>query len=111
MHQTPHFFQQWVESCEVQRELSPLPLPLLEHGATAVLCAGPAPLSSPGRVPATSVTVGDARAANPSDAKYWSKMEQMLLQVAKGSVPMIFKPTVNLYTAASDASPTVPQGG
>uniref|UniRef100_A0A2A4K057 Uncharacterized protein n=1 Tax=Heliothis virescens TaxID=7102 RepID=A0A2A4K057_HELVI len=34
----------------------------------------------------------------------------MLLQVAQGAVPMIFKPTVDLYTDATDAEPLVPQG-
>ncbi|RVE41110.1 hypothetical protein evm_014240 [Chilo suppressalis] len=44
------------------------------------------------------------------DERYWHKLEEMLLQVAQGSVPMIFKPTVDLYTETSDTYPIVPQG-
>ncbi|XP_053609244.1 trafficking protein particle complex subunit 8 isoform X2 [Plodia interpunctella] len=99
--------QQWVESTEEFKDRLPvLPLPLLERSATVVLSVGPAPLSSPGRVPATSLTL--QRSAH--EEKYWHKLEEMLLQVAQGSVPMIFKPTVDLYTEDTDANPIVPRG-
>ncbi|CAG9796623.1 unnamed protein product [Diatraea saccharalis] len=103
--------QQWMEGCEEYKERLPeLPLPLLERNATAVLCVGPAPLSSPGRVPATSLTFLDAAENSKEDDRYWHKLEEMLLQVAQGSVPMIFKPTVDLYTERSDINPVVPKG-
>ncbi|XP_026758904.2 trafficking protein particle complex subunit 8 [Galleria mellonella] len=100
--------QQWIESCEEFRDaVPPLPLPLLERGATALLCVGPAPLSSPGRVPASSLALHRADSAHNL---HWYKLEEMLLQVAQGAVPMIFKPTVDLYTESTDANPIVPQG-
>ncbi|KAI5640553.1 trafficking protein particle complex subunit 8 [Phthorimaea operculella] len=34
----------------------------------------------------------------------------MLVQVAQGTVPMIFKPTIDLYTEKTDVNPVVPQG-
>ncbi|XP_060805731.1 trafficking protein particle complex subunit 8 isoform X2 [Amyelois transitella] len=99
--------QQWLENSEEFKDHLPvLPLPLLERSATAVLSVGPAPLSSPGRVPATSITLQRAT----QDEKYWHKLEEMILQVAQGAVPMIFKPTVDLYTAETDANPIVPRG-
>ncbi|KAI8438482.1 hypothetical protein MSG28_010978, partial [Choristoneura fumiferana] len=100
---------QWVESSEEFKEHLPvLPLPLLESEATAVLCVGPAPLSSPGREPASSLSFADA--ATRHEERVWHKLEEMLLQVAQGSVPMIFKPTVDLYTSKTDRNPVVPQG-
>ncbi|XP_028156042.1 trafficking protein particle complex subunit 8 [Ostrinia furnacalis] len=121
-HQPPHqqdaflreyilAHQQWIESCEEFRfRLPPLPLPLLARGATAVLCVGPAPLSAPGRAPASSIALHDAAAPAGEDDRYWHKLEEMLLQVAQGSVPMIFKPTVDLYVEGTDANPIVPKG-
>lgn len=104
------YLQQWVEGAEDFKDRLPiLPLPLLENEATTVLCIGPAPLSSPSRVPATSLSLNDD--ARPHEDQYWHKLEEMLLQVAQGSVPMIFKPTVDLYTEKTDTNPIVPQGG
>ncbi|KOB71872.1 TRS85-like protein, partial [Operophtera brumata] len=80
-----------------------LPLPFVEQRATCVLCVGPAPLSSPGRRAASSLSLADT--STPTDHKIWNRLEQMLLQVAQGSVPMIFKPTVDLYNDATDCDP------
>ncbi|XP_047034378.1 trafficking protein particle complex subunit 8 [Helicoverpa zea] len=101
--------QQWVESNpEVASVLEELPLPLVEARQTGVLCVGPAPLGSPRRRAASSLSLApDAPAAA---APAWRRLEEMLLQVAQGAVPMIFKPTVDLYTDATDAEPLVPQG-
>ncbi|XP_047506030.1 trafficking protein particle complex subunit 8 isoform X2 [Pieris napi] len=101
--------QQWVESSEeFKTRLPTLPVPLLISEETAVLCAGPSPLSSPGRTPATSVSFIDI--SDLTDNLYWSKLEESLLHVAQGSIPMIFKPTTDLYTQKNDSSPIVPQG-
>ncbi|GBP45707.1 Trafficking protein particle complex subunit 8, partial [Eumeta japonica] len=105
--------KQWVENSEeFKKTLPPLALPLIESNATAVLCAGMAPLSSPGRIPATSITLREAETALPDTNKHWHKMEEMLVQIAQGGVPMIFKPTVNLHMSTTDntTSPIVPQG-
>lgn len=90
-------------------ELKALPLPLVVGTNTSVLIAGTSPLAAPRRLPATSLAIKDTYV----DQKHWHKMEQMLLQVTQGNLPMIFKPTVNLYTKETDNSsnPTVPQGG
>ncbi|KAM3967553.1 trafficking protein particle complex subunit 8 homolog l(3)76BDm [Aphomia sociella] len=102
--------QQWVESSEEFRERVPtLPLPLLERSATALLCVGPAPLSSPGRVAATSLALHEPHQYEHHQL-HWHKLEEMLLQAAQGAVPMIFKPTVDLYTDGTDSNPVVPQG-
>lgn len=95
-------------------ELAWLPLPVVEQRATATLCCGPAPLSSPRRRPASSLSVQtNATDASKSadEPRRWRVLEEMLLQVARGSVPMIFKPTVDLYTDTTDCDPVVPQGG
>ncbi|XP_050666465.1 trafficking protein particle complex subunit 8 isoform X2 [Leptidea sinapis] len=100
--------QQLVENSDEYKEKLPtLPVPLLMSEQTAVLCVGPAPLSSPGRVPATSISfLGDEQ----TDSCYWSKLEEAALQVAQGSVPMIFKPTYDLYSHKADSNPVVPRG-
>lgn len=104
--------QQWIENSEEFKDrqtLPVLPLPVVEQRATSVLCVGPTPLSSPGRQAATSLSLSDPPATE--DNKIWNRLEEMLLQVAQGSVPMIFKPTVDLYNDTTDCNPVVPQGG
>ncbi|XP_023939464.1 trafficking protein particle complex subunit 8 [Bicyclus anynana] len=102
--------QQWVESSDEYKEQLPvLPVPLLSSEETAVLCVGPAPLSSPGRTPATSLSL-PPQADTSADDPYWHKLEETLLQVAQGSVPMIFKPSIDLYTQKTDSQPIVPKG-
>ncbi|CAG4964933.1 unnamed protein product [Colias eurytheme] len=104
--------QQWVDSSEEFKEHLPtLPVPLLVGEDIAVLCVGPAPLSSPCRSPATSVSFNNlSNETSQTDNAYWSKLEEALLQVAQGSIPMIFKPTFDLYTQKTDSNPIVPQG-
>lgn len=105
-----YWLQQWVQTSEEFIERLPeLPVPLLSIEDTAVLCVGPAPLSSPGRTPATSLALPPSDTSE--DDPYWHKMEEILLQIAQRSVPMIFKPTTDLYTRKTDANPIVPQGG
>ncbi|XP_039753731.1 trafficking protein particle complex subunit 8 [Pararge aegeria] len=102
--------QQWVETSDEYKEHLPvLPVPLLSSEETAVLCVGPAPLSSPGRTPATSLSL-PPQADTSIDDPYWHKLEETLLQVAQGSIPMIFKPTIDLYTQKTDSNPIVPKG-
>ncbi|XP_059050449.1 trafficking protein particle complex subunit 8 isoform X2 [Achroia grisella] len=100
--------QQWVES-RSEGGARALPLPLVWRAATALVCAGAAPLAAAGRVPATSLRLHRAP-DSPAASLHWYKLEEMLLQVAQGAVPMIFKPSVDLYTEATDANPIVPQG-
>ncbi|CAH0695186.1 unnamed protein product [Spodoptera exigua] len=104
---------QWMESSTEPRErLESLPLPLALVRQTRVLCVGPAPLGSPRRRAATSLSLAAAGADHEELAapSTWRTLEEMLLQVAQGSVPMIFKPTVDLYSDTTDCEPLVPQG-
>ncbi|XP_061385966.1 trafficking protein particle complex subunit 8 isoform X3 [Danaus plexippus] len=102
--------QQFVETLEEFKEHLPvLPVPLLSVEDTAVLCVGPMPLSSPGRIAASSLSLPPQRNSS-KDFPYWHKLEENLLQVAQGSVPMIFKPSIDLYTQKTDSNPIVPKG-
>lgn len=104
--------QQWIESSEEPREqLEQLPLPLVLERDTSVVCVGPAPLAAPRRRAASSLALGGELAAPQPAPAAWRALEEMLLQVAQGAVPMIFKPTVDLYTDITDSEPLVPQGG
>lgn len=99
-------------SAEPRQVLETLPLPLALVRETRVVCVGPAPLGAPGRRPATSLRLAPAAdGEGPAAPATWRTLEEMLLQVAQGSVPMIFKPTVDLYTDSTDCEPLVPQGG
>ncbi|KAJ0182539.1 hypothetical protein K1T71_001908 [Dendrolimus kikuchii] len=105
--------QQWMENCEEFKDRLPtLPVPLVEQRATGVLCVGPLPLSSPRRYAASSLALPTtpAAAVDEAERRCWPALEQMLLQEAQGSVPMIFKPTVDLYVEGTDCDPIVPQG-
>lgn len=105
-----HAHQQWQESSEERRSrLEKLPLPVAEVSMTRVACAGPAPLSSPRRCGATSLCVQAPR-RDPHEERVWRTLEEMLVQVARGAVPMIFKPTLDLYDDTTDCHPLVPQG-
>ncbi|XP_026731514.1 trafficking protein particle complex subunit 8 [Trichoplusia ni] len=103
--------QQWIESSEEPRDqLEQLPLPLVVERDTSVVCVGPAPLAAPRRRAASSLALGGELATPQPAPAAWRLLEEMLLQVAQGAVPMIFKPTVDLYTDATDSEPLVPQG-
>lgn len=59
---------------------------------------GPAePLATPGKVAASAIKL-----TNPEELvkeQTWIKLEEMLVQEAYGSLPVVFKPAVSLYTA------------
>lgn len=61
---------------------------------------GPAdPLATPGKVAASAIKL-----TNPEELvkeQTWIKLEEMLVQEACGSLPIVFKPAVSLYTAAN----------
>ncbi|XP_068626862.1 trafficking protein particle complex subunit 8 [Battus philenor] len=97
--------QQWIENSEeFTKQLPLVPVPLVVRRETRIACVGPAPLAVAGRVAAS------ASPATPRAAAIWRRLEEMLLQAAQGAPPMIFKPTVDLYTEETDANPIVPQG-
>lgn len=73
-----------------------LPLPLLDSDNIKVLY-GPLGKQTENNIPASNVTFSTEEI---DDAK-WSKMEELLLTEAQGFPPMIFKPTVALYSRTS----------
>lgn len=74
-----------------------LPLPLLDNNNIKVLY-GPLGKPTESNIPASHVTFG----TEESDEARWSKMEELLVTEAQGSQPMIFKPTVALYSGTSN---------
>lgn len=76
-----------------------LPLPLISSNEIKVLFG---PLSKPDKntIPASHVSFDSQDA---EDVR-WSKLEEVLITEASGSVPMIFKPTVALYSDKSNNS-------
>ncbi|XP_011631766.1 trafficking protein particle complex subunit 8-like, partial [Pogonomyrmex barbatus] len=74
-----------------------LPLPLLDNDNIKVLY-GPLGKQTENNIPASHVTFS---MEETNDAK-WSKMEELLITEAQGSPPMIFKPTVVLYSRTSN---------
>lgn len=79
------------------KELPILPLPLLDSNSIKVLY-GPLGEQTKSNIPASHVTFG---VEETDDAK-WSKMEELLITEAQGSPPMIFKPTIALYSRTSN---------
>ncbi|XP_020281979.1 trafficking protein particle complex subunit 8 isoform X2 [Pseudomyrmex gracilis] len=79
------------------KELPVLPLPLVDSNNIKVLY-GPLGKSTESNIPASHVTFSTEET---DDAK-WSKMEELLIAEAQGSPPMIFKPTVALYSGQSN---------
>lgn len=79
------------------KEYPTLPLPLLDSNNIKVLY-GPLGEQSKSNIPASHVTFSTEET---DDAK-WSRMEELLITEAQGSPPMIFKPTVALYSRTSN---------
>lgn len=76
---------------------------------TKVLVAPTLPLRTPGKVPAMGVTLQTKD--DPATAARWQKLEEMLVQEAQGSLPMIFKPLVTLFTQENcNLNPTATLG-
>ncbi|XP_063239297.1 trafficking protein particle complex subunit 8 [Bacillus rossius redtenbacheri] len=78
-----------------------LPLPVIVGNSVRVLVG---PLQSqlprdpaPGRVPASGVLFSD----DCSDDTRWRRLEELLVTEAEGALPMVFRPTVHLFTSAT----------
>jgi len=78
-------------------ELPILPLPLLDNNNIKVLY-GPMGKQTESNIPASHVTFN----TEETDDARWSKMEELLITEVQGSSPMIFKPTVALYSKTSN---------
>ena len=76
-----------------------LPLPLLDNNNIKVLY-GPLGKQNESNIPASHVTFN----TEETDDTRWSKMEELLITEAQGSPPMIFKPTIALYSRISNNS-------
>lgn len=79
------------------KEYPTLPLPLLDSNNIKVLY-GSLGKQSESNIPASHVTFSTEET---DDAK-WSRLEELLITEAQGSPPMIFKPTVALYSRTSN---------
>ncbi|XP_011502697.1 PREDICTED: trafficking protein particle complex subunit 8 [Ceratosolen solmsi marchali] len=80
-----------------QTNLPILPLPLIEDNQIKVLLG---PLIKPGNnIELVSQILSFSQDA---DDVRWSKLEEILLSKAQGTPPMIFKPTVTIYTHTSN---------
>nr|CAD7257197.1 unnamed protein product [Timema shepardi] len=77
--------------------LPTLPLPLIDSNAISVLIGALSshpPTDQSSSVPATGVMFSDAQADNTR----WFKLEEQLIAEAQGTLPMIFKPTIQLFS-------------
>ncbi|KAG7202767.1 hypothetical protein KM043_009936 [Ampulex compressa] len=81
------------------QELPILPLPLIDSNSIKVLY-GPLPELRENIIPASHVSFENEE----TDDVRWSKMEEMLLTEVHGCPPMIFKPSVALYSRTSNNS-------
>ncbi|OXU20674.1 hypothetical protein TSAR_003364 [Trichomalopsis sarcophagae] len=85
------------ESKTPQTDLPILPLPLVEDNQIKVLLG---PVIKPGNnIELVSQILSFSQDA---DDVRWSKLEEILLSKAQGTPPMIFKPTVTIYTNSSN---------
>ncbi|XP_076164861.1 trafficking protein particle complex subunit 8 homolog l(3)76BDm isoform X3 [Ptiloglossa arizonensis] len=81
------------------QELPILPLPLIDSNNIKVL-HGPVVMPHENNIPASHVSFN----MEDCDDIRWSKLEEMLITEAQGSPPMIFKPTISLYSKTSNNS-------
>ncbi|XP_012215025.1 trafficking protein particle complex subunit 8 isoform X2 [Linepithema humile] len=95
------FLREFLHTCNESgatcKELPILPLPLLNSDNIKVLY-GPLSKQTESNIPASHITFSTEET---DDAK-WFKMEELLITEAQGSLPMIFKPTVALYSRTSN---------
>ncbi|OAD58182.1 Trafficking protein particle complex subunit 8 [Eufriesea mexicana] len=87
------------EGLSNHQELPILPLPLIDSNDIKVFY-GPIAKSYENNIPASHVSFD----IDECDDAKWSKMEEMLITEAQGSAPMIFRPTVALYSKTSNNS-------
>lgn len=71
-------------------------MPILHTKTTKILFGITTPLRSPGKVPALDVNINTKDDAGKSQK--WFKLEEMLVQEAQGTLPMIFKPLKTFFT-------------
>ncbi|XP_045481562.1 trafficking protein particle complex subunit 8 [Harmonia axyridis] len=73
-----------------------LPLPNLDIASSLKILLQPlSPLKTPGRVPAMGFSF--EKIVDDSMEQKWIKLEEMLVQEAQGSLPLLFKPMITLF--------------
>ncbi|XP_033300815.1 trafficking protein particle complex subunit 8 isoform X2 [Bombus bifarius] len=87
------------EGLSNSQELPILPLPLIDSNDIKVFY-GPIAKSHENNIPASHVSFD----TEECDDVRWARMEEMLITEAQGSPPMIFRPTVALYSKTSNNS-------
>lgn len=71
-------------------------MPLLRTKSTKILLGLTTPLKAPGRIPALDLDINTKD--DIAKLQRWNKLEEMLVQEAQGSLPMIFKPLKTVFT-------------
>lgn len=78
-------------------EADTLPLPVLDTKSIRLLVGPTDPLATPGKIPASGIKLANQEELVKEQT--WIKLEEMLVQEAFGSLPIVFKPAVTLFTA------------
>lgn len=88
--------QLMAEKCNMLDNLTVLPLPVVDNDSIKVLLGSltSTPSSESALVYATGVKFED----DQFDNRRWSKLEETLVTEAQGSLPMIFRPTLQLFS-------------
>ncbi|XP_071443920.1 trafficking protein particle complex subunit 8 isoform X2 [Hetaerina americana] len=96
-----------------KKTLPVLPIPTIEQGSVKVLLGSSSSrtdmLQKNGAIPQLASGVGFDSNEDDDGSIGWAKLEENLLLAAQGSVPMVFIPTVQMYSDRSDNS-TSPVG-
>lgn len=72
-------------------------MPILDTKTIKLLMGPRDPVATPGKIPASGIKLTYQETLVKEQT--WIKLEEMLVQEAMGSLPVVFKPAVNLYTA------------
>lgn len=90
------FYLQTLIASQNVQNIPILLLPLLESESTKILVGPTPPLTIPGKVRALGVSLSTNEDTVMSQK--WNKLEEIVVQEVQGSLPLIFKPIVTLYT-------------
>lgn len=77
-------------------EADNLPLPIIDTRSIKILMGPRDPLATPGKVAASGIKFTNQEELVKEQT--WIKLEEMLVQEANGSLPVVFKPALTLYT-------------
>ncbi|XP_044740968.1 trafficking protein particle complex subunit 8 isoform X2 [Chrysoperla carnea] len=83
--------------------LPKLPVPILHDENTKVVLLPTAPLSAPGRIPATSFVL-HSNLNELMQAQKFVKLEELIVHEALGNLPLIFRPSATVFTTNTNNS-------